>query len=125
MNQTQTESPLRPGVVKVGDGVTAHVGSDRYAGTVTYVSASGKTIRYTHDTAKPNGPIHDREQYDYSYESNPEVTQEHVLPDNGYGEARWTTTNVNTAKWSEKRQRFMDHGTPLSAGRHHFYNPHF
>lgn len=115
---TETQQVLRPETVKVGDGVTEHIGSDRYAGTVTYVSPSGKTIRFTHDEATPNGPVHDREQYDYSYQSVPEKTWEQPY---GMGPA----TNAKTARWSEKRQRYMVHGRGVSAGRHHFYDPHF
>lgn len=121
----QIEQVLSPGSVKVGDGVTECVGSDRYAATVTFVSASGKTIRFTHDKATANGPVHDREQYDYSYESVPEETHERVVGNEEYGFETVTTTNFRTARWSEKRQGFVTSGRPLIAGRHHFYDPHF
>ena len=114
---SETVSALTPETVKVGDGVTFGVGSDRVACTVTHVNASGKTIRFTRDNATPNAPIHDREQYDYSYESVPET--ESVDP---MGE---TTTNASSARWNSKRERFMYLGRPLMVGRHQFYDPHF
>lgn len=122
-----TEQVLSPGSVKVGDGVTQCIGSDRYAGTVTYVSPSGKTIRFTDDKATANGPVHDREQYDYSYESVPEETYERVVGNEEYGFETVVTTNFQTARWSEKRQGFVTKGgrRSLIAGRHHFYDPHF
>lgn len=116
MTNTTTHA-LRPDTVKVGDGVTEQLWSDRIAGTVTWVSASGKTFRWTHDKATANGPIHDREQYDYSYESVPEM--------------KWTDpmgqvqSNVRTARWSERRHCYLSGGRPLSAGRHAFWDPSF
>lgn len=99
---------LSPAIIKVGDGVTEIVGSDRYAGTVTYVSPSGKTIRFTRDIATANGPTHDREQHDYSYESVPE-----------------TGSNTHLARWSAKRERFVYFGRGLVAGRHQYRDPSF
>lgn len=92
--------------VKVGDGITLCVGSDRYAGTVSYVSPSGKTIRWQRDNVVADGPIAYTESQSYTYTPNPEA---------GEGSARW----------SEARGRYMDHGTPMSAGRHQHRDPSF
>ena len=113
---TETQS-LRPGTVKVGDGVTMRVGSDRYAGTVTYVSPSGKTFRWTHDEATVTKPVAYGEQCDYSYESVPERTGTNAL-----GEP-WT--NAQTARWSAKQGRFVSGGCGMLAGRHHYMDPSF
>jgi hypothetical protein len=111
---------LWPGQVEVGDGVTEPVGSDRYAGTVTWVSGSGKTLRYTTDEATPSGPVHDREQYAYTYQSTPV----RHFTDVSTGKR---TSNEHTARWSAKRQRFVvtGGGRGLSAGRHAFQDPSF
>lgn len=119
MPQSETEQVLCPGHVKVGDGVTERVGSDRYAGTVTHVSPSGKTIRFTHDETKaaPGSNYYGHQEYEYS--SVEEFTVE-VAPG-------FTNSNVRTARWSEKRQRFVPTGglAGLIAGRHQYSDPSF
>lgn len=114
---TEEQQVLSPETVKVGDGVTMRVGSDRYAGTVTHVSPSGKTVRFTmdHARAKPGSDYYG--QQDYEYESVPEV--ETVDP---MGETR---TNARTARWNAKRERFVCFGTALAAGRHAYSDPSF
>ena len=118
MSKTQTQ-PLSPETIKVGDGVTERVGSDRYACTVTYVSPSGKTIRFTHDktTATPASNYYG--QQDYTYESQPERTVE-VAPG-------VTSTNIRTARWSAKRERFVPTGglAGLIGGRDSYRDPSF
>lgn len=108
---------LSPETIKVGDGVTEHVGSDRYAGTVTYVSPSGKTIRFTHDQAKmkPGHTIHTQQEYDYT------SVEERTWEDQVFG----TRTNAMTARWSAKRERFVYGGRGLSSGRHQHQDPSF
>ena len=112
------KQPLRPESVEVGMGVTYRVGSDRYAGTITSKSASGKTIHFTDDNYKAapgSGGIYG--QQEYVYESVPEIESVNPL-----GE---TTSNVKTARWSEKHGCYMYFGRGLSRGRHAYYDPHF
>lgn len=109
---------LSPETVKVGDGVTHHLWTDRHAGTVTWVSPSGKTFRWTRDRAIANGPTHDRGQYDYSYESTPVSGWLDLVTGK-------TVTNENTARWSASRGRFRTGGSSMSSGRHEYYDPSF
>lgn len=113
------ETSLVPGHVQVGDGVYESIGSDRRAGTVTYVSPSGKTIRFTHDDAqmKPGHSIHSANGQEYDFTSEPERTWEDPF--------RGTQTNARTARWSPKRQRFLVNGYAIGKGRRHYYDPSF
>jgi hypothetical protein len=112
-----TEQPtvaLSPETVKVGDGVTYHVGSDRYAGTVTHVSPSGRTFRFTFDKATATGDYYGHQSY--TYESVPEVDT------NYHG---FTQTNVHVARWNAKANRFKCGSSGVSAGRNQYSNPSF
>src|SRR5689334_8344879 len=116
MNE-QEQGALRPGSVKVGDGITWGVGSDRYAATVTRVSESGKTIWFTDDEYKA---AEGHEYYGvqkYEYTSVPE--EEWVNP---MGE---TKSNVKSARWSAKRNCYVYFGRGLSRGRHARQDPSF
>lgn len=118
MNEYYEPQPvLSPETVKVGDGVTEGVGSDRYAGTVTWVSESGKTIRFTHDNykAKPGSDYYGHQDYEY----------ESVEPQTGVNPMGESFTNERQARWSEKRKGFVTFGRTLSAGRHTYFDPHF
>lgn len=100
------ELKLNPLTVQRGMGVTVHYWSDRNAYTVVDFTPSRKTIKIQRDKATPNGPIHDREQYDYTYE-------------------RDESAPLKVARWSAKRNRYVMGGTVLSMGRHEYYDPTF
>jgi len=55
----------------VGMGVTFLHWTDRSAGTVVWVSPSGKTIKVREDRATPVGPIHFTERQTYTYAPDP------------------------------------------------------
>ncbi len=115
---TKTE-PLSPETVKVGDGVTEGIGSDRYAGTVTYVSPSGKTIRFTQDAYRATEGSDYYGTQKYSYTSTPVVVGED-----------WDgkpNTNERTARWNARAQRFKMNGGygSVSAGRNTYFDPSF
>lgn len=57
--------------VRVGDSATMLLYSDAHAGTVVYVSASGKTIKVQRDTAKRTDKNGQSEDQRYAYERNP------------------------------------------------------
>lgn len=64
MNNIETLDP-----VTVGTGVTESVGSDAYAGTVTRVSDSGKTLWFKQDRATrvdANGGYSEEQTYTYA-----------------------------------------------------------
>lgn len=116
---TTTTTALSPETVKVGDGVTRRVGSDRYAGTVTHVSPSGKTIRFTHDEyqAKADSNYYGSQEYDYS--PTPVI---HGLDWEGN-----PVTNEISARWNPKKMAFIVSGTRSSvrAGRDTYFDPSF
>ena len=110
---------LTPETVEVGMGVTYGVGSDRVAGTVWKVSASGKTVEFTHDHSYVvEGSAFDGSAK-WQYESRePYRTEE--FP--GFPQ-----TNVRVARWNAKRQVFVVQGMGrnLFAGRHEYRDPSF
>jgi hypothetical protein len=104
---------------KVGDGATMHIGSDATAWTVIAVTASGKTITLQGDVAKfddewkpdivPGGfaghCVNQQEQRaHYIIERN---------PDGPVRKARLT------------QRGWKSNGTPVSKGRHPFYDYNF
>ncbi len=109
------ERRLTPANVKVGDGVTVNLYTDKYAATIVKVTA--KTITVQRDTATldqgfvPNiipggfaGHCTNQDEQTYSYESNPD------------GE-------IWKCQWSEKHQHYFAKGKFLiSKGRHEFYD---
>ena len=60
------------GVPKVGDGATVLEWTDRTAGTIIYVSPSGKTCRVREDKATRTDANGMSECQTYAYEPNPE-----------------------------------------------------
>lgn len=112
-----TDQPLTPETVKVGDGVSYGFGADSYPGTVVWVSASGKTIRFTDDehTPEPDSDYYGTQKYTYTsvepYDYVDPMGQPH--------------TNVKTARWSTKRQRFLFIGRGLGAGRRYYQDPSY
>lgn len=119
MNMTTQISAFNPKTVKVGDGVTERIGSDSRACTVTYVSPSGKTIRFTHDEyeAKPRSDYYGEQEYEYS--SVEEQSYEHPV----FGKQ----SNARKAMWNEERQRFVPVGSKagLGVGRRTYFDPSF
>lgn len=96
-----------------GMGVTIHVGSDRYPGTIVYVSANQKTIRVAPDAYKMKA----REDF-----SSP---QEAVfVPREGRGDVKTFTLRRNG--------RYYLRGTKIGSGcfctlgaRSVYFDPHF
>ena len=119
MNAQATQR-LAPETVKVGDGVTMYVGSDSYAGTVTKVSPSGKTIEWTMDEAKrvdSNGAYTEDQTYEYT-SVEPYDNEHPHFPGQ-------RVTNIRVARWSAKRNGFVYQNSRLGAGRRAHYDPHF
>lgn len=114
---TEQKQVMSPETVKVGDGVTWGVGSDRYAATVTRVSASGKTIWFTDDEYRAAEGHQYYGSQKYEYESVPEM--EYVDP---MGETR---SNVKSARWNAKRNVFVYFGRAVGSGRHAYQDPSF
>lgn len=100
--------PLTPYTIEIGDGVTFGVGSDRYAGTVTDVSASKKTIKFQQDKAKMKSgcSIYEHQDYDYTRDEN---------------------GTVRSARWSGARNAYVvvGQGRILTPGRNQYYDPSF
>lgn len=107
-----------PANVKVGDGVTVNMWSDRHAATIIKVTPCSVTVQYDKATLDPNfkpewipggfaGHCINQEDQTYTYERDP----------NG---------RVETYRWSKK---YGTYGTPgnlrLSKGRHEFYDYNF
>lgn len=88
--------------VKIGDGATISVGSDSYPATVIRVTP--KSITVQEDSAVcVSGNSHNSEMQDWQITRNP----------NG---------PITVARWSEKRQRYQSHGTPVYVGHRRRYN---
>lgn len=86
---------------KIGDGVTLQIGSDSYPGTI--IAVTPKTIMVQEDRAIG---------ITGTYFS--EIQEWQITPDaNG---------RVFRARWSEKHQRYQDHGTPIYVGHRRRYN---
>lgn len=97
-----------PETVKVGDGVTFRIGSDRLACTVVKVSPSGKTVTMQRDNAKVvSGSQHDGSaKYEYEEDRN---------------------GSTYVARWSAPVSKFKmsAFGTYAGPGRHEYYDPSF
>ena len=109
---------LTPANIRVGDGVTVNLWSDRYAATVIKVTKSTVTVRRDKGTLDPNfkpewipggfaGHCINQDEQKYSY-----------APDENGA--------VYTFRWSNKYQRYGQPGNmTLSKGRHEFYDYNF
>jgi hypothetical protein len=86
---------------KIGDGVTISVGSDSYPGTI--IAVTSKTIMVREDAAVCISGCYATEIQDWQITPDP----------NG---------RVFRAQWSEKRQCYRDHGTPVYVGHRRRYN---
>lgn len=74
--------PQQPNPIpKVGDGITRHVGSDRYVGTIISVSKSGKSFVYQEDRVKTISGSFMTGDWKGEYEPNPDAEKRTV---------RWT-----------------------------------
>lgn len=127
---TETTQSLSPETVKVGDGLTMRSGSDRYAGTVTWVSKSGKSIRFTLDgsKAKQGHGLYDASQQ-YEYTSREEWSR-CIVHEGGCDLKQpdcYLNTNVHTARWNADSCRFFPKGSKsaLATGRHAYRDPSF
>ncbi len=86
--------PSSPDIPEVGARGRMHVGSDVYPVTCTYVSLSGKSVRFKVDEFKA-GPGHDYHGVQkWEFEENPHAREER-------------------ADWSPKRQRYQKDGCSL------------
>lgn len=109
---------LTPANVKVGDGVTVRLWSDRHAATVIKVTKCSITVQQDKATLDPNfkpewivggfaGHCTNQDEQTYTYERDP----------NG---------SIYTFRWSKK---YGTYGTPgnlrLMKGRHEFYDYNF
>lgn len=109
---------LTPATVKVGDGVTINLWSDRHAATVIKVTAKTVTVRRDKATLNPDFKpefipggfaAHCTNQREQSYTYEPDEKGE-----------------VTTFHWSDKFQRYGQPGNlTLSKGRHEFYDYNF
>lgn len=109
---------LTPATVKVGDGVTINLWSDRHAATVIKVTAKTVTVRRDKATLNPDFKpefiaggfaAHCTNQSEQSYTYEPDEKGE-----------------VTTFHWSDKFQRYGQPGNlTLSKGRHEFYDYNF
>ena len=129
MTEVLNTHPLTPDTVKVGDGVTERVGSDRYGSTVTYVSPTGKTLRYTHDkaTAAEGHEYYGLQKYDHTSVEERSYCQMHGEDCDQKQDDCWVRTNAHTAKWSPKRGVFVPVGakSALTPGRRTYSDPSF
>lgn len=92
---------------KVGDGATQSVGSDCYPFTIIEVSPSGKTLTLQRDDAH-------------------RIDRNGLSEDQRYIYTRATSGALRTARWSEKRQRYLVDGRPVSVGvRRYYQDPSF
>ena len=92
---------MTPILPKIGDGVTISVGSDSYPGTV--IAVTPKTITVQEDAAECISGCYATE------------IQEWRITRDGNG-------RVFRARWSEKHQRYQDHGIPVYVGCRRRYN---
>lgn len=109
---------LTPANIRVGDGVTVNLWSDRYAATVIKVTKSSVTVRRDKATLNPDfkpewipggfaAHCTNQDEQTYTYEPNENGTE-------------------YTFRWSRKYQRYGQPGNlTLSKGRHEFYDYNF
>lgn len=111
-------APLTPTNVRVGDGVTLCVGSDAYAGTVVWVSPSGKEFRWVHDTARQVGDYYQAQRWEY--EPGVGTTWSEVSTHEEH-------SNACVARWSVRQGNgcFRSGGHPMIRGRHAHQDPSF
>lgn len=112
------ERYLTPANIRVGDGVTVNLWSDRHAATVIKVTKSTVTVRRDKATLNPDfkpewipggfaGHCTNQDEQTYTYEPDEKGTQ-------------------YTFRWSRKYQRYGQPGDlTLSKGRHEFYDYNF
>ena len=109
---------LTPANIRVGDGVTVNLWSDRYAATVIKVTKASVSVRRDKATLDPNFKpewipggfaAHCTNQDEQTYTYKPDENGE-----------------VYTFRWSQKYQRYGQPGDlTLSKGRHEFYDYNF
>lgn len=109
---------LTPANIRVGDGVTVNLWSDRYAATVIKVTKSSVTVRRDKATLNPDfkpewipggfaAHCTNQDEQTYTYEPDENGTE-------------------YTFRWSRKYQRYGQPGNlTLSKGRHEFYDYNF
>lgn len=129
---------LEPGYVEVGDGITHSVGSDQYPGTIFGFSKTQKTVYFTDDDSKMTkgdhyGPSHEQE-FEFvtrtpylrclSHEVDFRGADDVILALREHKTCA-TNTNARTARWSEKRERYLIGHRSLSAGRRSYRDPSF
>lgn len=112
------ERRLTPANVKVGDGVTVNLWSDRHAATVIKVTKNTVTVRRDTATLNPDfkpeiipggfvGHCINQDEQTYTYKPDEKGT-------------------VYTFHWSKKYRRYGQPGNlTLSKGRHEFYDYNF
>lgn len=114
------EDKLSPATVKVGDGATINLYSDRHACTIIKVTKCSITVQYDKATLDPNfkpqwvqggfaGHCLNQDEQTYTYERNPEG-------------------RIETYRWSKKYNRYLgggDQSISVSKGRHEFYDYNF
>ena len=111
---TFNRTALTPATVKVGDGVTINLWSDRHAATVIKVTAKTVTVRRDKATLNPDFipggfAAHCTNQSEQRYTYEPDEKGE-----------------IRTFHWSDKFQRYGQPGNlTLSKGRHEFYDYNF
>lgn len=97
--------------IKVGDGVSYVIHTDRHAGTVIAVSKSGKTLTMQLDKATRTDKNGQSECQEHTYERNPDGL-------------------ILKFTWREKKKGFQlsahrGRGCYLIEGRHEYRDPHF
>lgn len=112
------ENRLTPATVKIGDGVTINLWSDRYAATIVKVTPKTVTVRRDKATLASNFKpefipggfaAHCTNQHEQSYTYELDI----------YGE-------IWNFHWSDKYQRYgQPKNATLSKGRHEFYDYNF
>lgn len=109
---------LTPVNIRVGDGVTVNLWSDRYAATVTKVTKSTVTVRRDKATLDPDFKPEWIPGGFAAHCTNQEEQRYTYMPDeNG---------QLYTFRWSNKYQRYGQPGNlTLSKGRHEFYDYNF
>ena len=109
MNNTTPTIPV------IGMGATYCIGSDRYAGTIVYVSASGRSVFFQKDHAINIAPPEERclgGSQEYRYEPNIHADVEvYTLRKNG--------------RWIQKGCGLVGYGHLSLGKRNHYMDPSF
>jgi hypothetical protein len=102
-----TETIVR--VPEVGDGVTVCYWSDKHAGTIISVSASGKQIVVQQDkaTRTDDNGMSDRQSYDYEPDPNGQM---------------WRFSLRKNGRWIEKGGDLYNGLSCSLGGRHEYYD---